>query len=125
VLKRVNGLFILQLFYSRGLLAEITEDLDEIKSQDSSTLIFLIELLINKNIEIQSSTEDIIKKDTENKYPECKIINAVLIQTLENLYSTLRILKRVNLKTPIERTELAETAAAHSAKTLEKLFYEH
>ena len=123
-LKQINSLFIQQLIYSKGILSEVQEHIDDIRNKNAQELIDLLEQLINKNIEIQSKAEGIVKKDVDKKYPEFEVTNVVVTETIENLYNTLRIVKRVNRKTPIGRTELANIAAMHSAKTLEKVFYE-
>lgn len=123
-LKKMKGQFIQQLIYSKGMLSQVSEHIEDIRNKDTSELIDIIEQLINKNIELHSKAEEIVNEDTDNRFPEFHIITSVLLETIENFYSTLRIIKRVNRKTPIERTTLAESSVSISAKTLEKIFYE-
>ena len=70
-----------------------------------------------------SNFENLKKSSVLTDYiNEFEIIQSISTEIINELYSTLRLLKRLNKKSSIPTTELATMACIRSNKTLEKIY---
>ncbi len=123
ILRKVTSILTTQLVSSRGLLITAQENCLAIKDKDLSKPIKGVNRLLEINILIKSLLDDILATDLSTKYPELYLSREVVVETIENLYSIVRILKKANLKTPKETSELAKDLSGRSVNSLEKTLY--
>jgi hypothetical protein len=123
ILRKVNSILISQLVSSRGLLITAQEKNLEIKDKDLTKAVTGVNKLLELNIVVQSLVDELLENNNENKYPELYLTRELLSETIENFYSILRILKKANLKTPKETSQLARDLSRVSVNSLEKVLY--
>jgi hypothetical protein len=115
----IEKTFTYQLIMTKWLLADMQIKLDAVENQDFNTLINLINRLINLNVEVQAKIEKHISKEENQQLTK---VNLEIQETIANLYSCLRLLKKANKRNPIQTTELAKSAALRSANTLKTIY---
>jgi len=103
-----------QLIQSQGFISEFTERLNDINEIDLSYPIKLLEDLIKINIELKTELE-------KSKIPELKETDAILTETIEHYYTSLRILKRHNQRKSIPTSQMAIDSCRHSLNTLQNV----
>ncbi len=125
LLKRLNGLLISHLLSTKGGLTEISNNIDKIQGRDLSKQISSLNMWLELCISFQGELEKLIEENEHKKYRDLVISQATLAEIIENLYSILRILKKANLKSPKETSELAKDLSRLSVNSLEKVLYGH
>jgi hypothetical protein len=123
ILRKVNSILTSQLVSSRGLLVTAQENCLDIKDKDVTKGINGINKLLELNIIIQSLVEELLEGKQDTKHPELYLTREIVEETIENFYSILRILKKANLKTPKETSQLAKDLSRVSVNSLEKVLY--
>ncbi len=123
ILKRIMNVLTSQLLHSKGILLEAKEHSLELQGKSLTKGIESINGLLNLNIRLQSLLAELCEDDKDNKYPELHVSNEIVIETIENFYSIIRVLKRANAKEPKETSDIARDLSRASVKSLEKVLY--
>ena len=115
--EKISKTLNYQLGISHLLLTDMSKNYENLVNKDWSVIISMLNKLINYNIEIQAELEKFIEKNENNT--DFKNYNNEVIETITNLYSCIRLLKKANIKTPLEeRSELAIDAVRRTQNTL-------
>jgi len=124
IFSGINRATTSQLLKVKGLLSELKENYSELHNQDLSRAINQINDLLNDNISFLFRVETILKGDSSDEFQKLIISKEVLAETIETLYSTIRLLKRANQKKPMmETSQMAIDSSKKSVDTLAKVVY--
>lgn len=111
-IDQLNKTLSSQLIYSRGFVAEFTERFKDEEQIDLSYPIDLFQELININITLKAELEK------SNDY-NLRETDAILTETIDHYYTSLRILKRHNKRNNIPTSQMAIDSCRHSLNTLQ------
>jgi len=120
--NKINIFLPTQLIESKGLLSDIESKKDALSGLDLSETIDSVNRIINLNI----SLKQILSELADHLHPKFKVNtwDPILEETIDSLYSTLRILKRQNKKTRIETSSLALESSRCSLTSLQTASYD-
>lgn len=121
--RRLNSTLTTSQLAFKGFLTELKENSTILKGKDLRSMIDGIDSLILEGAKHASALREKINDDNENKYPELRITESILLERLDIMYDINRFLKKSNKFTPIETSNLAKSIAEHSANTLQKVVY--
>jgi hypothetical protein len=111
-ITQLNETLSSQLIHSRGFVSEFTDRFKEEVQIDLSYPIELFQDLININIKLKEELE----KSNDHQLRET---DAILAETIEHYYTSLRILKRHNKRDNIPTSQMAIDSCRHSLNTLQ------
>jgi hypothetical protein len=109
------------LIRAKGLLSDLQSRDSELAGQNLKPVIDHLERLINLNILLKEKLT-LVEEDAII-YPEISAWSNILTETIETLYSTLRLAKRYNGRTPRETSDLAVESSKRSLSSLETTSY--
>lgn len=118
---KVNNSFFCQLIISKGIISDILQKFESLKGLDFSDFITETNKQIKSTIEVYSNVEKIATSVIGDKIPSLPITLSFLSELIENLYSIIRLLKRLNRKKASTNYELAEAVSSYSFSTLNKV----
>jgi hypothetical protein len=111
---QLNKTLSSQLIHSRGFVSEFTDRLKDGTQIDLSYPITLFQDLININIKLKAELE-------RSNDPQLKEADAILIETIEHYYTSLRILKRHNKRESLPTSQVAIDSCRHSLNILQNV----
>ena len=124
IVSGVNRVTTSQLLKAKGLLSELKEHYSDVSDKDLSNAISNINELLNLNITFHAIVEEILEDNSDNNFQRLTISKEVLTETIEILYSIIRLLKRANHKKPMmETSQMAIDSSNRSVDTLAKIVY--
>lgn len=121
--NKITNTLVEQLLKSRGLLAIVQDKVKDVENVQLDEPISLINKLIKVNADLKTRIEEIAQSDNENRFPQIHIANEVLEETIDNLYDTLRFLKKRNIKPNIEQSNLALESSKRSLSSLQTVLH--
>lgn len=119
--EKIKKTFSYQLIITKWLADDMKARYEQMVDTDLNPMIKHINNLINLNVEVQASVEKQINQ-LVNKNSDLDKLNVEIQETIANLYTCLRLLKKANKKQPIETSELAKCAAGITANTLKTIY---
>jgi hypothetical protein len=122
VARKIHPFLLTQSLKTKGLLAEIEKNSAELANRDLSVAIQPFEQIIQLNIKLKEVIAR-VPATVKARIPECASWDPILEETIDNLYSILRILKRHHRITPIETSSLARESANTSLHSLETIIH--
>ncbi len=122
-IKKINFFLLTQVIESKGLLSDIESKKDALFGMDLSETIDSINKIIKLNISLKQILTEFSGNPHAKKY-EVNSWDSILEETIDSLYSTLRILKRQNKKTRIETSSLALESSKCSLTSLQTATYD-
>jgi hypothetical protein len=111
-ISQLNKTLGSQLIHSRGFVSEFTERFKGEVLLDLSYPIELIQDLIDINIKLKAELEksnDVTLKEAD----------AILAETIDHYYTSLRLLKKHNKRDNIPTSQMAKDSCRHSLNTLQ------
>lgn len=111
---QLNKTLSSQLIQSRGFVSEFTDRFKGEVEIDLSYPIELIQDLIDINIKLKTELE-------KSNNPDLKETDAILAETIEHYYTSLRLLKRHNKRNNIPTSQMAIDSCRHSLNTLQTI----
>ncbi|HWK07310.1 MAG TPA: hypothetical protein VNS58_26945 [Puia sp.] len=121
--KKINIFLLTQVIESKGLLSDIESKKDALLGMDLSETIDSINRIIKLNISLKQILSE-FSDHLHSKNYEVNSWDPILEETIDSLYSTLRILKRQNKKTRIETSSLAIESSKCSLTSLQTATYD-
>ena len=110
----LNKTLTSQLIYSRGFVSEFTDRLKDGTQIDLSYPITLFQDLININIKLKAELE-------RSNDSQLKEADAILTESIEHYYTSLRILKRHNKRESLPTSQVAIDSCRHSLNNLQNV----
>ena len=111
-IAQLNKTLSSQLIHSRGFVSEFTDRFKDGTQIDLSYPIKLFQDLLNINIKLKAELE-------KSNNPKLIEVDAILTETIEHYYTSLRILKRHNKRESIPTSQMATDSCRHSLNTLQ------
>jgi hypothetical protein len=110
-IEQLHNALSSQLIRSRGFVSEFTNRFNGEIEVDLNCPIELIQDLIDINIKLKTELEN---------YSDVKLkgVDAILSETIEHYYTSLRILKKHNKRNNIPTSQMAIDSCRHSLNTL-------
>lgn len=121
IITKLTKLSTTRLLQSKGVLSEIRDNSHKLVDKDLSKVIRSTNDLLNLNITLHSMVIEVIGENKENEFQKLSILQEIIEETIETLYSINRVLKRSNLKTHSETSQLAIDSSRKSLDTLAKV----
>lgn len=121
--RKINNFLSSHLLKSKGILSDIESRTSDLKDKDLSHMIKGIDGIIKLEIKLKESVRGSFEKMIHD-CPEIENWEPILEETINNLYSTLRILKRQNKKTAIDTSPLAVESSKRSLTSLQTATYD-
>jgi hypothetical protein len=122
--RKINVFLLNQLIKSKGLLSDIESRKEALLGKDLSKIIYGINKIIKLDIALKELLSNAFDDHLTSKMPEVNSWDAILEETINSLYSTIRILKRQNRKTTRETSPLAFESSECSLTSLETASYD-
>ncbi len=123
--RKINAFLVNQVVTSKGMFSDIESRSESLLGKDLSEIISSVDKMIKINITLKELlTNSTSFEDLLQEMPEVSSWNSLLEETIVDLYSTLRILKRQNLKTTIETSPLALESSKRSLTSLQTATYD-
>jgi hypothetical protein len=120
--KKLHLFLLNQSLNAKGLLAVVEKNSTELSDKNHTDSIRRFEQIIKLNIKLKGVVARITGA-LESQIPEYSSWEPILEETIENLYSVLRILKRHHRLTPHETSDLARESANTSLNSLETIIH--
>jgi hypothetical protein len=113
-IEQLHNALSSQLIRSRGFVSEFTNRFNGEIEVDLNCPIELIQDLIDINIKLKTELEN---------YSDVKLkgVDAILSETIEHYYTSLRILKKHNKRNNIPTSQMAIDSCRHSLNTLQTI----
>lgn len=112
-----------QLLSAKGMNIQLHQEYDHLENQQTSHLIESYNTLLRSTIEVLGDLESLSSEMGKWRFKEIGFIIEIVKETIESYYDSIRLLKRKNLITPIETTQLAKDIALISTHSLQKTTY--
>lgn len=122
-IKKMNNRLSMQLLLSKGALANLKEDFENLKGQDLSPLITDLNELNILNIDFNTHIEKALNEGLGNYIKGITNTKNLLEETIEVQYDLIRLLKKANKIVPMQTSDVAKSISAHSFDNMQKVNY--
>lgn len=122
-IRKTTNFMSKQLFQMKGLLSDLENRAETLKGKDLSNLVKDVERLIAVVIKLKGDVDEALPRLVKGM-PETAVWETLLSESIDTLYATIRLLKRLNHKTPKDTSPLARESSKRSLTSLERVFYD-